>query len=54
MIYTLFGFTFDVINALIFLVIGFMIAVLTVTSCSHTNKSKKDTVGSIKEKEYIH
>lgn len=32
--YTIFGFKFNVLNALIFLVVGFLVATLTVCSCS--------------------
>ena len=32
--YSLFGFKFNVLNALIFLIVGFLIATLTVCSCS--------------------
>lgn len=32
--YSLFGFKFNVLNAIIFLIVGFLIATLTVCSCS--------------------
>lgn len=32
--YSLFGFKFNVLNALIFIIVGFLIATLTVCSCS--------------------
>ena len=45
--YTIFGFKFNVLNALIFLVVGFLVATLTVCSCSRV-KSVGDAVKMMK------
>ena len=47
--YTLFGFKFNVLNAAIFLVLGFLVATLTVCSCSKV-KSVKEAMDVIKGK----
>ena len=47
--YTLFGFKFNVLNASIFLVLGFLVATLTVCSCSKV-KSVKEAMDVIKGK----
>lgn len=45
--YTIFGFKFNILNALIFLVVGFLVATLTVCSCSRV-KSLGDAINMIK------
>jgi hypothetical protein len=45
--YSLFGFKFNVLNALIFLIVGFLIATLTVCSCSRV-KSLGDAMKVLK------
>ena len=47
--YTIFGFKFNVLNAIIFLVVGFLIATLTVCSCSRV-KSLGDAINMVKGK----
>lgn len=45
----LLGFKFNVLNAILFLLVGFLIAMLTVCSCAKV-KSVKDVVDVIKGK----
>ena len=45
--FTLFGFKFNLLNAAIFLVVGFLVATLTVCSCSKV-KSVKEAMDVIK------
>ena len=45
--YTLFGFKFNVLNALIFMIVGFLVATLTVCSCSKV-KSVGDVMKVLK------
>jgi len=47
--YSIFGFKFNVLNALIFLVVGFLVATLTVCSCSRV-KSVGDAINMVKGK----
>ena len=45
--YTIFGFKINIINVIIFMIIGFLIATMTVCSCSRV-KSLGDAVNTIK------
>lgn len=45
--YSILGFKFNVLNALIFLIVGFLVATLTVCSCSRV-KSLGDAIKMIK------